>query len=134
LDTGGVTTRLTLDTLAGKEWVLRAWNVGEAAPNQPEVTLVYQDGRLSGTSGCNRYTTTPKVGDMPGDLTVGQVVGTRMACPEPQSAVEARFLRQLEGTRKFGFFLGQLSITYEGDGKFGVMLFDGRSPTAAPNP
>jgi hypothetical protein len=51
----GLTGRLSLDTLAATEWVLRAWDFDEAAPDEPEVTLNYKDGRFAGSSGCNRY-------------------------------------------------------------------------------
>jgi heat shock protein HslJ len=99
----------------------------EPAPTEPQVTLAYQDGRLAGTSGCNRYTAAAKPGASPGDLTVGPAAGTRMACPEPQSAVEARFLKQLGGAKKFGFHLGRLALSYEKDGgAYGTMLFEGR--------
>jgi heat shock protein HslJ len=126
---------LSLDTLAGTEWVLRAWDLEEPAPAEPEVTLAYQDGRVEGASGCNRYTAAAKAGATPGDLTVGPAAGTRMACPEPQSAVETRFLKQLGGAKKFGFLLGRLALSYEKDGgAFGTMLFEGRTPAATAKP
>jgi len=131
----GPTSRLSLDTLAGTEWVLRAWSFDEPAPTEPEITLTYRDGRFAGRSGCNRYTAPAKAGDLPGNLSVGPVASTRMACPENESAVEARFLRQLGTAKKFGFTLGRLGITYEAeDGGLGTMLFDGRTlpPTAKP--
>ena len=133
--TAGVTGRLSLDTVAGTEWVLRAWDLEEPAPAEPEVTLAYMDGRLAGTNGCNRYTAGAKGGASPGDLTVGPAAGTRMACPEPQSAVETRYLGQLGGAKKFGFLLGRLAVSYEKDGGgFGTMLFEGRTPAATAHP
>ena len=48
-----------------------------------------------------------------------------MACPEPRSSVETRFLKQLGRTRKFSFLLGRLAVTYEREGgALGTMLFD----------
>jgi heat shock protein HslJ len=123
----GPTGRLSPDTLAGTEWVLRAWDVDDAAPADPEVTLAYADGRLAGTSGCNRYFAPVTAGELPGDLSLGPAAGTMMACPEPQGAVEQRFLKQLAAARKFGFWLGQLQVTYEkDDGAIGMMLFERR--------
>jgi heat shock protein HslJ len=125
--TAGVTGRLSLDTLAGTEWVLLAWDLEDPSPAEPEVTLAYKDARLAGTSGCNRYTAAAKSGASPGDLTIGPAAGTRMACPEPQSAVETRFLKQLGGAKKFGFLLGRLALSYEKEGGAGgTMLFEGR--------
>jgi heat shock protein HslJ len=127
-----VTGRLTPDVLAGKEWVLRAWKRGEPAPDQPEVTLRYEAGRFAGRSGCNRYSTAVTAGDGPGDVTIAPVVVTRMACAEPQMAVEARFVKQLEAVKKFGFGLGQLALSYPLEGPAPQeMLFDARTPPAA---
>ena len=121
--------RLTLKTIGGTEWVLRAWNLYDAAPADPEVTLAVKDGTFVGGSGCNRYFAAGKLGAMPGDVTVGAVGATRMACPEEQMAVESRFLKQLSAVRKFGFRVGQLALSYEVDGVWGVMLFDAQQPS-----
>jgi heat shock protein HslJ len=130
--TAPVTGRLSLDTLAGTEWVLRAWDLAEPAPAEPEVTLAYQNDRIAGTSGCNRYTAAATAGDSAGELAIGPAAGTRMACPEPASAVETRFLKQIRGARKFGFRLGRLAVGYEKDGgAYGTMLFEGRTPAGA---
>jgi hypothetical protein len=51
-----------------------------------------------------------------------------MACPEPESSVEARFLGQLGAARSFGFWLGQLAISYaKSDGSRGTMLFEAKA-------
>jgi len=126
----GATKRLSLDTLAGSEWVLRAWDLDDPAPGDVEVTLAYAPGSFAGGSGCNRYRTPVTAGEAPGAVIVSPLaVVTRMACPERQSAVEARFLKQLRGVKTFGFLLGQLAVTYEQDGRRGTMLFDGRAPS-----
>jgi heat shock protein HslJ len=69
-----------------------------------------------------------KLGAMPGDVTVGAVGATRMACPAERMAVEGRFLKQLAAVKKLGFMAGQLALSYEADGVWGVMLFDGHQP------
>ena len=118
------TQRLSLETIGGTRWVLREWSWGEPAPDEPEVTITYDDERLTGSSGCNRYFTSPTPGEMPGDLSVGPIGTTRMACPEPETAVEARFLSQLEGLNRYGFMAGDLMLGYTtGDGS-GVMMFE----------
>jgi heat shock protein HslJ len=123
LDT--VTTgRLSLATIGGTVWVLRAWNLSDLAGSEPVVTLAYEAGRFTGTSGCNRYFAAVEGGDMPGAVKVGPLAGTRMACAEPQSSVESRFLEQLGGARTFGFMVGRLAISYtRRDGSQGTMLF-----------
>ena len=123
------TGRLSLATLAGTVWILRAWDLTSSAELEPVVTLSYDAGRFTGTGGCNRYFAVVEGGAMPGELKVGPLASTRMACPDPQSSVEARFLEQLRGARTFGFMLGRLAISHtRGDGSRGTMLFDASTP------
>lgn len=127
--------RLTLETIAGTEWVLRSWTLADPAPAEPQVTMAFKDGKFAGTAGCNRYFAGVKPGEMPGDATVGLAGATRMMCPPGQMAVEDRFLKQLAGVKKFGFMVGQLALSYETDGVWGAMLFDPReTPTPGPAP
>jgi heat shock protein HslJ len=124
----GVTGRLSFDTLGNSEWVLREWQFGEVAPDEPVVTLAYRDGQIVGSNGCNRYFASVEAGEAPGDLTVGPIGATRMACAEPASTVEARYMRQLQAATKFGFLLGRLALTYQlDDGSVSAMLFETRS-------
>jgi heat shock protein HslJ len=118
--------RLSLDTIAGREWVLEEWDRDEAAPGAPPVTLSYDGGRFVGNGGCNRYFAPATPGSSPGDVSVGAVGATRMFCPDPASTIEARFFKQLAAVRKFGFPSGKLALTYEVEGKPGVMLFKER--------
>lgn len=119
--------RLSLAALEGREWVLRAWRHDEPAPAQPEVTLQLRDGKLGGHSGCNRYFASVQEGGAPGDISLGPVGATRMACPDAEAAVEERFLRQLGSVGKFGFVLGRLALTYRTDGGVAAMLFEPRA-------
>jgi hypothetical protein len=80
---------------------LRAWDISKPAESEPVVTLSYDAGRFTGTGGCNRYFAVVEGGAMAGEVKVGPLAGTRMACPEPRSSVEARFLEQLGGARTF---------------------------------
>ena len=125
--------RLALNTLAGRAWVLRAWDVGEPAPVQPVVTLVQTGGAFTGRSGCNRYTAGVVPGATPGELSVGLVAATRMACPDAESAVEARFLQQLSSARRFDFRAGRLAISTAGaeGGPAKTLLFEASDPPAA---
>lgn len=124
-----ITGRLSFEALAGSEWVLRKWSWDEPAPAEPEVVVSYLDGRLAGSSGCNRFSAAVSAGASPGDVSVGPAMGTRMACPEPAASVEDRFLSQLGGVTKYGFLLGRLALSYQIDDRLGVMLFEPRPPT-----
>jgi heat shock protein HslJ len=116
--------RLSLETIGDTRWVLREWSWGEKAPEEPEVMLRYDDGRLTGSSGCNNYFTAATPGEMPGDVSLGTIGATRMACPEPEMEVEARFLSQLEGVNRFGFLIGELMLEYATDDGSGVRIFE----------
>ncbi len=115
--------RLTLETIGNMEWVLRSWDLREPAPKQPAVTLIFKDGRFTGSSGCNNYFAPAKEGTMPGDVEVGPVGATRKSCPNKEMAVERRFLDQLARVKKFSFLVTQLALTWEKEGVWKTMLF-----------
>ena len=113
-----------LETISGIEWVLREWKSDEPAPASPAVSLTFENGKFTGRSGCNRYSSPVTAGPTAGSIKVGPTVSTRMACPEPVMAIEDRFLRQLEAVTKFELPSGQLALTYELRRGGGVMLFE----------
>jgi len=123
--------RLTLATNGNTEWVLRSWDLKAPAPKQPTVTLVFKDGRFTGSSGCNNYFAPAKDGTMSGDVEVGPAGTTRKSCPDNEMSVEARFLDQLVRVKKFGFLVTQLALSWEKDGVWKTMLFDKRRPRPA---
>lgn len=58
-------------------------------PAGVEVTMTFDNGRISGKSGCNRFMGTA---ELTGEaLRFGALAGTMMACPEPAMAVEQSF-------------------------------------------
>jgi heat shock protein HslJ len=129
-----VTGTLSIEDLAGPEWVLTHLNWDEPAPAEPEVTMVYEEGRLAGTSGCNRYFASVESGEMVGDLIVGPAGGTRMACPEELMALEDHYLAQLGEVSGFGFLAGKLGLSWSTDDSSGVMLFQPREQPAEESP
>ena len=120
--------RLTLETIGNTEWILRSWDSKQPAPTRPAVTLVFKDGRFTGSSGCNNYFAPAKDGKIPGDVEVGAVGTTRKSCPDNEMSVERRFLEQLVRVRKFGFLVTQLALSWEKDGVWKTMLFDKLQP------
>ena len=120
--------RLTLETIGNTEWILRSWDSKQPAPTRPAVTLIFKDGRFTGSSGCNNYFAPVKEGKIPGDVEVGAAGTTRKSCPASEMSVERRFLEQLVRVRKFGFLVTQLALCWEKDGVWKTMLFDKRQP------
>jgi len=116
--------QVALRDLAGKEWVLQSWDADEAAPASPRVTLTYKDDRFSGRSGCNQYFTSVTPGAEPGQLVVGAIASTKMACAQPILAVESRFQQQLGQVTRFALRDGKLALAYaKKDASDGMMLF-----------
>ena len=127
-----VTGRLVPGDLSGVEWLLTdlAWN--EAAPAEPPVTLMVEGSRASGHAGCNRYFGEIRAGDSPGELAIGPIGSTRMACAEPAMALEARYLAALGHATKFSFVAGRLALTSQQGERSETLLFRARplSPSA----
>ena len=123
--------RLTLGTIGNTEWVLRSWDLKQPAPKQPTVTLIYKDGRFTGSSGCNSYFAAVKEGNIPGDVEIGPAGTTRKSCPNNEMSVERRFLDQLARVKKFSFLVTQLALSWEKEGVWKPMLFDKRKPRPA---
>ncbi len=83
------------EEIAGVTWVLMGIHDGEngftSVLGDVLVTLQFDhDGRLSGSSGCNRYTAAYTL--TPDRLEIGVAAGTRMMCPGPVMAQEALYL------------------------------------------
>ena len=120
---------LTLADLGGAEWVLSRWGTDEPTAAEPAVTLRYSEGRIDGSSGCNRYGAPVKAGDGAGSIEIGPAVATRMACEEPRASTETRFLRLLPAVRQFRFAPGALILPYRlDDGSFGSLWFNATRP------
>jgi heat shock protein HslJ len=128
--------RQTIEDLAGFEWRLDEFRPGGPVPEDVEVTLIFGDSRVAGTSGCNRYTASIKTGETAGSLTIdGPIAGTRMACPPPGDEVEARFLKALESTTRYSFLLGRLALTWQTENTAGSLIFSAQPlPMALPAP
>jgi len=65
---------------------------------QQTVTFT-KDGRIFGDSGCNRFSGGYTVKGS--QIFIGPLAGTLMACPDPQLAAEAKFLRSLQTATNF---------------------------------
>lgn len=90
-----------------------SWRVVEVSGNpvtncQPnrEPHLVFSEGRVSGSTGCNRYTGTYQQDGK--SLKFSPMAVTKMACPPPLDALERAFLQAMAATtamRKSGITL-----------------------------
>lgn len=93
------TTGMT-ETLAGSEWVPLEIDGAAASERTRAFVRFGGDGRLSGNSGCNRFTGSYEIDGA--TLRIGpDVAMTRMACPPEVMDEEARLMRALEAVRGF---------------------------------
>jgi len=85
--------------LVGKTWLL------ESLANKPPVpgtwiTMVFSDGSVSGSAGCNSYRAPYKSGVVSLKLT-GPIAATQMSCKPAVDAQEAAFLKMLASVRRY---------------------------------
>jgi heat shock protein HslJ len=98
-------------TLEGVTWRLSGF-AGKgpeipAASSRP-VTARFDAGRVSGFSGCNNFTGSYKLdGDR---VMLGQLAGTTMACPEPETAIESAFRATFSGAVRYAIRADQLTL------------------------
>jgi heat shock protein HslJ len=84
--------------LDGVPWVhVSGVNVDGWEDAPPSAT--FEDGRLTGSTGCNRYSGQYTAGD--GTLEIQGLALTRMACAPPADEVEREFVAALESVERF---------------------------------
>jgi heat shock protein HslJ len=116
------TGSLSLADLGGVEWILVELGREQPLPEDVEISLVFQDDRVSGSSGCNTYFAGVSAPG-PGKLEFNGMGATRMACPEPEMDLERRYLQALAGASEFTFWAGRLAINCETADGMAVLLF-----------
>lgn len=101
--------------LGGTQWVVTGYNNGKQAVvsvlNGTQLTLeMGEDGKLSGSAGCNRFTGAYEVTGSA--LKVGQLGVTRMFCGEPAGRMEQEtaFLAALQGATNYRMEGGKLEL------------------------
>ena len=95
-----------LPQLAGPTWHLTSYNNGRGGVQSiaagSQIDAVFgADGRVSGSSGCNRYMGPYQANA--GNLSIGPLASTRLACEQSLMDQEAAYLKALESTTRYGF-------------------------------
>ena len=120
--------RLSLADFQGVEWVLLQLKAGEPVSRSVVVSLRFRGRRLEGHSGCNRYFATVKEnGDLPGQLTIVGISGTKKSCATPLMRLEKRYLAALTGVVGYRFVVGRLGLDWNNNREGGLLLFAPRS-------
>ena len=119
---------LSIADLAGVVWVLKAFDLNKTVPGDPPLTLVLEDGTVSGSSGCNRYFAAVTESS-PGEITIEETGTTRMACPDEVMLLENRYLGALEGSVGYSYLWGRLVLTCTVGDHLASLIFEaGESP------
>jgi len=125
LSSSQLTGILSLATASGRTWKLVSINGRSFSTDPP--TLTFETGRVTGFSGCNRYT--GQVSERtPGQIDIVRLAGTKTACGEAESDLERRFLEALAETRSYTFLAGRLALTTLGRRGTGLLLFESEPP------
>jgi len=110
----------TVPKLEGAVWQLNAFAMGPDPQKVPEdinITVKFEDGKVSGRGGCNNYGGGYTVEKS--KLRVSQIMSTKMFC-DNASNWEARFLQQLEKSQSYAIKGQTLEISC---GEPGKLLF-----------
>ena len=114
-----VTGTASLSMLDGTSWVLRKLDGQEGEALLGQATLAFGSGKVSGSTGCNRFQGTISAGESATNLVIGPLMTTRMTCPDPLMTQEHTFLEQLGQAEVFQFLFGDLVLS----GANGAMVF-----------
>jgi heat shock protein HslJ len=115
---------LKLGTLEGEEWLFRGFTPRLTQPAGSGLSLSLEKERISGYAGCNRYMGTATATKVPGEVTLKATKSTNTLCGDRGMKDEEEYLDALRKTVKFGFFLGDLTLSWQKkDGSLGVMRF-----------
>ena len=104
--------------LEGVRWEVTGYNNGRQAVVSPmagtRLTLEFQDGQVSGDSGCNRFHGSFAVAG--NALTIGPLATTRMACDDESMVQEQQFLAALASAATWDIVRGMLDV-HRADGE-----------------
>jgi putative lipoprotein len=99
-----------MDALKGKTWTLEQFDDGSPAPVERAITAIFEEGKISGSGGCNRYSA-PVISSSPGALTVGAIAATKMACAGPAGGNEQRYFAALRKVDHYSLEEGGLVLS-----------------------
>ena len=117
--------KISSDDLDGTTWTLMQLAEDQPVLEDTEITIQFDDGDISGSAGCNKYTSAYSLDeDSPFLITLDPVIATRMACPDPIMEQETTYLSTLETVSIWGYRFGDLVLRYSAeDGTPALLIF-----------
>ncbi|GAB4445852.1 MAG: hypothetical protein Kow0031_28430 [Anaerolineae bacterium] len=118
--------------LDGTNWTLLELSESQPALADAPITLGFAGNQLNGNGGCNGYGGDFTLGeDNPFVLTVGPLISTQMACPDPIMDLETAYTSALQNAAQWGYIVGNLAIYYPTeDGSYARLLYAPVAPEA----
>ena len=114
---------ITVEDMGGTVWILSRM-ADKDLPSEPQITLEYEDGRITGSGGCNRYFADMKDQEsLAGNIKTGPVGSTRKACAADVMEREAQYLKRLGQVNRFHFSQGQLVFSWGDAERSGELTF-----------
>jgi heat shock protein HslJ len=115
-------------TLEGRIWQLSGIAIGNAIMQtwiDPEITALFEEGLLSGYSGCNQYNAQYTLdGEV---VTVGPIATTRRACEEERTERELEYLTALEKVTGYEISRDSLRLL-DANGQLALMFVPAEAP------
>jgi heat shock protein HslJ len=116
-------------SLVDTSWTVATINGGDVVPNAPPTMTFSNEGRVTGSSGCNQYTASYQLDG--NKLAIGAIASTMMLCEGAQSAQEAAFTSGLGGAATWRVTeAGDLEI----DGSAKIVARKGIAGSPPPSP
>jgi len=115
--------KISITDLDRVDWVFKQFDRNEPVSGDYHITLVIEDGRITGSSGCNRYFA-DITESSPGEIKVGEMGTTRMVCSDEIMLVENRYLSALDAVVRYGFLAGRLALTCKTGDRSTVLLYE----------
>lgn len=110
--------------LDGTQWQLTAWSLSSQRATDTIITAQFADGRISGSTGVNRYAG-PYQATASGSFSVQATEVTEMAGPEPAMRAERAYLKLLGQAASYKKSDGRLTL--HGTGVNELLIFEPRA-------
>jgi heat shock protein HslJ len=108
--------KISADDLNGTSWTLLELGAGNPVLPDSEMTISFQDGKLSGSGGCNSFNSSFSLGEPnPFIMTIDPIAATKKACPDPILNQESDYFTALKNVSLWGYKYGQLVLAYSVD-------------------
>ncbi len=115
--------QISINDLQGPKWQLVKLNWQEKIPAGEHISMQFNHNKVSGSSACNRFTSTVAEGKTAGQIRFGPIASSRMFCEPETMELETRFLKALKNVKSFGFINGYLTLEWQDGSAVSTMFF-----------